>query len=241
LVKNVSVEFTVKVFGLLSPQAHHTGVIFVVHADNVVIVVQAIVATDVFELTYDVGGIEQVFDIVTLFQTVTVVWDRLNVHVAHATVKVFEALSPQAHHTGVISVVHADNVVIVVQAIVATDVFELTYDVGGTVQVFDIVTLVHCVTVVWDRLNVHVAHATVKVFEALSPQAHHTGVMFVVHADSVVIVVQATVATDVFELVYDVGDTVQVFDIVTLFQTVTVVWDRLNVHVAHATLQAENV
>jgi hypothetical protein len=42
---------------------------------------------------------------------------------------------------------------------------------------------------------------TVRVFEALSQQAHHTGVISVVQADSVVIVVQATVATAVFELV----------------------------------------
>jgi hypothetical protein len=42
---------------------------------------------------------------------------------------------------------------------------------------------------------------TVNVFEALSQQAHHTGVISVVQADKVVIVVQATVATDGCELV----------------------------------------
>jgi hypothetical protein len=41
---------TVKVFAELSLQLHQTGVIFVVQAVSVVIVVQAIVATEVFEL-----------------------------------------------------------------------------------------------------------------------------------------------------------------------------------------------
>jgi hypothetical protein len=41
---------TANVFEEVSEQAPHTGVIFVVQADNVVIVVQEIVATLVFEL-----------------------------------------------------------------------------------------------------------------------------------------------------------------------------------------------
>ncbi|MDP3380242.1 MAG: hypothetical protein Q8S84_01495 [bacterium] len=48
---------------------------------------------------------------------------------------------------------------------------------------------------------IHHPGLTVKVFAILSQHAHHTGVISVVPADSVVIVVHTTVATAVFELV----------------------------------------
>lgn len=92
------------------------------------------------------------------------------------TVNAFDVLSPQAHHTGVMSVVPADSVVIVFHDIVATVSFELVYHVGCVEQLFVIVTFVHCVTDISLSVNVHVAKSTVQtvfVYVPSSTQSVH--------------------------------------------------------------------